>query len=153
MSLEAIVLAPGASRELSLRGTQLGILLTGDHSKDTTVFELTAKEGFTTGAHVHQIQKEFFYVLEGECELHAGDQVVKAKPGSFVFVPPGVPHNIINTSGKPAKMLMGVSPPGHEHYFEELADLLARDGPPDAKAIGELRRKFDTEQLSSLKAE
>lgn len=63
---------------------------------------------------------------------------------------PSVPHNITNVSKQPARVLMTVSPPGHEHHFEELAKLAARGGPPDAKAIGELRGRFDTDQLSVL---
>ena len=47
-------------------------------------------------------------------------------------------------------MIMTVSPPGHEHYFEELAKLAARGGPPDANAIAELRSRYDTNQLSAL---
>jgi hypothetical protein len=46
---------------------------------------------------------------------------------------------------------MTVSPPGHEHYFEELAKLTAT-GALDAKAISELRARFDTDQLSALTA-
>jgi hypothetical protein len=46
---------------------------------------------------------------------------------------------------------MTVSPPGHEHYFEELAKLTA-SGIPDPKAISDLRARFDTDQLSALTA-
>jgi hypothetical protein len=49
-------------------------------------------------------------------------------------------------------MLMTVSPPGHEHYFEELAKVAARGSPPDVNAIAELRSRYDTDQLSALKA-
>lgn len=61
-----------------------------------------------------------------------------------------VRHNITNVSKKPARVLMTVSPPGHEHYFEELARLTELGAPPDPKAIGELRARYDTEQLSAL---
>jgi hypothetical protein len=47
---------------------------------------------------------------------------------------------------------MTVSPPGHEQYFEELVKLVTHSGPPDATAIAKLRARFDTEQLSALKA-
>jgi hypothetical protein len=60
-------------------------------------------------------------------------------------------HNIANASDKPAGMLMAVSPPGHEHYFEDLAKVAARGGPPDANVIAELRSRYDTDQLSALK--
>jgi oxalate decarboxylase/phosphoglucose isomerase-like protein (cupin superfamily) len=69
-----------------------------------------------------------------------------------VFIPPGVPHNIGNASDKPARMIMTVSPPGHEHYFEELVKLVASGKKPDADAIGVLRARYDTEQLSALNA-
>ncbi len=45
---------------------------------------------------------------------------------------------------------MTVSPPGHEHYFEELAKVAAA-GQADANAIAELRSRYDTDQLSALK--
>jgi hypothetical protein len=47
---------------------------------------------------------------------------------------------------------MTVSPPGHEHYFEELAKLTADGVPPDPRTIGELRTRYDTDQLSALTA-
>jgi uncharacterized RmlC-like cupin family protein len=86
-----------------------------------------------------------------ECEWQVGDQLVHATPGAFLFIPPGVPHNIGNASDKPARMFLTVSPPGHEHYFEQLAKLTSRGGPPDAKVIDELRSRYDTIQLSALK--
>jgi len=46
-------------------------------------------------------------------------------------------------------VLMTVSPPGHEHYFEELAKLAAQ-GAPDPKALADLRDRYDTDQLSTL---
>ncbi len=48
-------------------------------------------------------------------------------------------------------MIMTVSPPGHENYFEELSALVALGGPPNAEAIAALRARYDTEQLSALK--
>jgi hypothetical protein len=47
---------------------------------------------------------------------------------------------------------MTVSPPGHERYFEELAALTGQGGAPDPTAIGDLRARFDTDQLSALTA-
>ena len=60
-----------------------------------------------------------------------------------------MPHNIANVSKTPARVLMTVSPPGHEHYFEELAELAAH-GAPDPKALADLRNRYDTDQLSTL---
>ena len=65
-------------------------------------------------------------------------QTVRAKPGTYVFIPPGVPHNIANVSDKPARMIMTVSPPGHEQYFEELVKLVTSGKPPDANAMRQI---------------
>ena len=151
MSAKAVIRMPGEGKEVTLAGQPMAFLVTGEDSKHTCMFEFTMPPGFSTGLHVHRVQEETFYVLEGECEWQVGDQLVHAKTGAYVFIPPGVPHNIGNASDKPARMIMTVSPPGHEHYFEELAQLVARGGPPDANVIAELRSRYDTEQLSALK--
>jgi hypothetical protein len=83
------------------------------------------------------------------CEWHVGEKTIRATPGTYLFIPPGVPHNITNDSEKPARVLMTVSPPGHEDYFEELAKLAAQ-GAPDPKALADLRNRYDTDQLSTL---
>jgi quercetin dioxygenase-like cupin family protein len=149
MSVKPVIRQPGESKGVMLRGHPMAFLVTGEDTKHTSMFDWTIPPGFATGRHVHRVQEETFYLLEGDCEWQVGNEVVRAAPGAFLFIPPGVPHNIANVSDKPARVLMTVSPPGHEHYFEELAKLTA-NGAPDAKAIGELRARFDTDQLSAL---
>jgi quercetin dioxygenase-like cupin family protein len=151
MSAKAVIRMPGQGKQVTLAGQPMAFLVTGEDSKHTCMFDWTLPAGFSTGLHVHRVQEETFYVLEGECEWQVGDRLVHAKPGTYLFIPPGVPHNIGNASDKPARMLMTVSPPGHEHYFEELAKVAARGGPPDANVIAELRSRYDTDQLSALK--
>lgn len=143
---------PGDNTGVVLRGEPMAFLVTGKDTAHTSMFDWTIPAGFATGLHVHRVQEETFYVLEGECEWWVGEQRVRATPGTFLFLPPGVPHNITNVTGKPARVLMTVSPPGHEHYFEELARLAATGTVPDPKAIGELRANYDTDQLSALTA-
>ena len=145
-----VIRMPDENKGVVLRGEPMVFLVTGKNTKHTSMFDWTIPAGFATDLHVHRVQEETFYMLEGECEWHVGDRVVRATPGTYLFIPPGVPHNITNVSKEPARVLMTVSPPGHEHYFEELAKLAAQGGVPDAKAIGELRARYDTDQLSAL---
>jgi quercetin dioxygenase-like cupin family protein len=151
MSAKAVIRMPGQVQGVRLSGQPLGFLVTGEDTKHTSMFDWTLPPRFSTGLHVHRVQEETFYVLEGECDWQIGDQRVHATPGTYVFIPPGVPHNIANATDKPARVIMTVSPPGHEKYFEELAQVVACGSPPDAKAIGELRSRYDTDQLSALK--
>jgi quercetin dioxygenase-like cupin family protein len=151
MSAKAVIRMPGEGKEFIVAGKPMSVLATAEDSRHVCMFDWTLPPRFSTGLHVHRTQEETFYVLEGECEWQVGDQRVHATPGAFLLVPPGVPHNIGNAGDSPARMLMTVSPPGHEHYFEELAKLAAGGERPDAGAIAELRSRYDTVQLSSLK--
>jgi quercetin dioxygenase-like cupin family protein len=151
MSPKAVIRMPGEAKRVTLSGQPLAFLVTGEDTKHTSMFDWTLPARFSTGLHVHRVQEETFYVLEGECDWQIGDQQVGATPGTYVFIPPGVAHNIGNASDKPARVIMTVSPPGHEKYFEELAGVVASDSPPDAKVIAELRNRYDTDQLSALK--
>jgi quercetin dioxygenase-like cupin family protein len=150
--MEAVVIQPGEAKRTMLRTTGVDYLSTAAESKWCSMFELFVAPGFDTGAHYHTRIEEFFYVLEGELALRAGEKLVIGGPGTFVFIPPGVAHSIANAGSKPARMLLGCSPPGHEKYFDELNALLAGSGPPDPAAIAALRNKYDTIQISGLQS-
>src|SRR5215469_13352759 len=71
--------------------------------------------------HIHQDAHEAMYVLEGELQVTLGEQTVKAPAGSFVYVPKGMPHTLANPGPHPAKLLIMLTPPGYEGYWEEMA--------------------------------
>jgi len=150
MSVEGIILRPGEARTVSLGGNQFTFMVTGEDAKGASAVEFRAAPGFDSGVHVHRSVEEIFYVVEGEFNLQVGDRVVRGGPGSAVFVPSGARHAISNPGSTPAKMVLIISPAGHERYFEELAKLLAKEGPPDMAAIAALRKQYDHEQLSPL---
>ncbi|ACE93700.1 cupin domain-containing protein [Rhizobium phaseoli] len=144
-----VIRMPNENKGVMLRGHPTVFLVTGEDTKHTSMFDWTIPAGFVTGLHIHRVQEETFYVLDGECVWHVGGKTIRATPGTFLFIPPGVPHNITNVSDKPARVLMTVSPPGHEHYFEALAALAAQ-GSPDPAALADLRRRHDADQISTL---
>ncbi|MGE0767969.1 MAG: cupin domain-containing protein [Hyphomicrobiaceae bacterium] len=150
MTANTVIRRPDDNFGVRLAGQPMAFLVTGKDTKHTSMFDWTIPARFSTGRHVHRVQEETFYVVDGECEWLIGDETVHATPGTFVFIPPGVPHNIANVTDRPARVIMTVSPPGHEHYFEELAKLASAGSAPDPTAIGDLRRRYDTDQLSAL---
>lgn len=151
MKANAVIKMPGEGKVVMLAGKPLTFLVTSEDTKHTSMFDWILPSGFSTGLHVHRVQEETFYVLEGECQWQIGDKQIRATVGTYVFIPPGVQHNIGNASDKPARMIMTVSPPGHEHYFEELAKLASGGSKPDANVIAALRSRYDTDQISALK--
>jgi quercetin dioxygenase-like cupin family protein len=150
VSLQALIHRPGGGETLSLRGTKVRVLCTEADSVGASTFEFHAMPGFDTGSHYHSKIEEQFYVIDGEMELRAGDQVILGRPGAFVTVPAGIAHAFANRSDSPSRMLLVCTPPGHERYFAELAQILARPGAPDAEEIAALRARFDTTQVSPL---
>jgi quercetin dioxygenase-like cupin family protein len=153
MSDRPVIQMPGEAKGVILSDQPLAFLVTGEDTRHTSMFEWTIAPRFSTGLHVHRVQEETFYVLEGECDWQIGEQRVHAARGTFVFIPPGVPHNIANATDVPARVLMTVSPPGHERYFEELSQMVVGGKRPDSETIAALRERFDTDQLSALKVQ
>lgn len=74
------------------------------------VTETEADPGFNVGLHLHKRHADSFYVLEGELEFLVGDETVRAGPGTFVSVPPGVVHAFTNPGPDRARYLNIHSP-------------------------------------------
>ena len=153
MPVEGIILQHGGATGVDLRGTRIDYLVTANQSMHCSLFEFSVAPGFDTGAHYHTKIEETFYVLEGELNLRCGERVVRAGPGASAFVPSGVAHSFGNPGTAPARILVIASPPGHEKYFDELAEIVSKGGPPDPEAIAKLRAKYDTIQVSALASE
>jgi quercetin dioxygenase-like cupin family protein len=151
MSDGALMLEAGQGRSVSLGPTRVGFKVESTEAGGASLVEFEAAPGFDTGLHVHERLEESFYVTEGEFEFQAGEDSFHATPGACIFVPPGVPHAFANRTDRPATLLLVMSPPTHDRYFDELAAIVAGDG-PHAEEIGLLRERYDTKQLSTLTA-
>ena len=75
--------------------------------------------------HTHHNEDEYSFVLQGRFGVQLGDDTLEAGPGDLLFKPRGVPHAFWNAGDEPARLLELISPTGFEHYFRELAPLLA----------------------------
>ena len=85
-----------------------------------TLVEILAPEGGGV-LHVHHLEDEGFYILEGELTFYVGEQTIKAQPDSFLFGPKDVPHAFTVDSG-PAKLLFLLSPSGMEGLIREMGE-------------------------------
>ncbi|MBO0833547.1 MAG: cupin domain-containing protein, partial [Actinobacteria bacterium] len=88
-------------------------------------------------------------------ESGTGQRVVRAGPGSLMFVPAGCPHAFANRGQQTVRMLFLVAPAGHEHYLAELGELLAggrQPGgqPPTPEAVAAVRARHDIQQITPL---
>jgi len=53
--------------------------------------------GAYVAEHVHKVQEQVYYVLEGEGVLTLDDERHLMRPHDYVYVPPGVRHSFTNT--------------------------------------------------------
>ena len=65
-------------------------------------------------SHVHADEDDVFYVLDGELTFLLDDGDVSAPAGTFVLVPPGVPHGFTNHGSVPVRMFNIHAPAGFD---------------------------------------
>ena len=90
--------------------------------------------------HVHENDDEAFYILEGEYEIRCGNETFLAGPGTFVYLPHGVPHSQKLKSAT-AKKLILITPGGFENWFLERSAAMEQGRYDDALA-GELNARY-----------
>ena len=81
-----------------------------------SVAEATAQPGSEPPLHVHEREDEAYLVLNGQATFQVGDEHVDAGPGTFVYLPRGVPHGFAVRS-EVARFLLVVTPGGLEGHF------------------------------------
>lgn len=94
--------------------------------------------------HVHHREDETFYILEGEFEIHVGEETIRALPGATFFGPRGIPHSFRVSDAGPGRMLLLTTPGGFERCMEELSAL---GGEPDPPAIFAVAARYGIEFL------
>ena len=95
--------------------------------------------------HRHTREDEYSYVLEGTLGALLGDEVVTARPGTWVFKPRNQWHTFWNDGDTPCEIIEIISPAGFENFFRELAEVYATDGEPDLARVVDLCGRYALE--------
>ena len=110
MSARAVVVAPGEGHRV---GNVEFLARTADTPRFTFgIIEIAA--GRVLETHVHTDEDDAFYILEGEMTFELEEGEVAAPPGTFVLVPPGVPHAFTNHGSAPVWMFNIHAPAGFD---------------------------------------
>lgn len=113
---------------ITLKGVNANILdlkVSGtDNNGNLAVFEQTSiSQGKGTPLHIHYLQDEYFYVLEGEYFFKVGVDKFHLSAGDSIFLPMKVPHAWTQVSEK-GRMTVILQPAGKmENFFVTLAGL------------------------------
>jgi quercetin dioxygenase-like cupin family protein len=117
------------------------------------LIEQVIPAGFASPYHVHHVEDETFYILEGEVTFISGDRKIKATAGSYAFLPRDIPHGF--KVDAPARLLILTTPAGFEQFVIEMGEP-ARDAssppasPPDMEKLMRLAAKYQLEILGPL---
>jgi mannose-6-phosphate isomerase-like protein (cupin superfamily) len=68
-------------------------------------------------AHVHTREDETYVVTRGHFRFWVGTQTIDAQPGTVVFLPRNVPHQILNVGTEPGEAVVTITPAGLERMF------------------------------------
>lgn len=71
--------------------------------------------------HIHHLEDEQFYVLDGELTFQVGDQTYPLSTGDFIHIPRETVHSF-RTGPRPARLLATFSPAGIEGFFREAGE-------------------------------
>lgn len=111
---------------IKLKGVNQNIMDIKVSGTDTdgglAVFEQTSlSQGKGTPLHIHPLQDEMFYVLEGEYIFKVGDDNFNLKAGDSIFLPRNVSHAWTQVAAK-GRMTVIFQPAGKmENFFVTLA--------------------------------
>lgn len=137
----------GKGLTLSVLGERVTVKLSGEESDGAcAAIEIATPPQVGPPLHVHHGEDEAFYVLEGMYEIRVGGRMIPAPPGTFVFLPRGIPHSHTNVGYRTGKLLVTITPAGFERFLEDVSRFGA-DSRVTREELGALARKYDIEFL------
>jgi len=125
MNNQPTIRKPSEGRTISVVSDVYRFMATGEDTNDKyAMWEALVPPGGGPPPHVHSMEEESFYILEGEITFQIREKRVVASAGMFANMPVGTPHSFRNESTKPAKMIISVAPAGLENMFFEIGAAL-----------------------------
>jgi quercetin dioxygenase-like cupin family protein len=110
-------------------GGDITHLVRGEESNGAlSALEVVNGPGDGPPLHIHTREDETAYVLEGEFRWKLGDELIsRTGPGSFVFIPRGLPHTWQVLGENDGKALITFFPAGMEGFFDRLSSMTEFD--------------------------
>ncbi len=131
MSAQIVCRPAGTGQAYWVMGDLFTFLVTGAESAGSYfTLETVVRPGGGPPPHIHHLEEEQFYVLEGELTFQVGGQTYRASSGDFVHIPRDTVHAFKNGPA-PARLLATFAPAGIEGFFRAVGEpAAARHDPP-----------------------
>jgi mannose-6-phosphate isomerase-like protein (cupin superfamily) len=142
----------GASRPGKSVGSgqyDIVVKVSGDDSGgEFVLFKVPAGPKAGPPLHMHQIENELFWVLEGELDVQVGTEIIRLAPGSCAYAPRMIPHTWQTVGERDVRFLALAEPAGHLEAFMRDLTRLRQSGPPDLASVKTLLEKYDMEVMA-----
>lgn len=134
------VVLSGEGTKYNIMGHQVTVKFHSSEVYDHFIFELVSPPGASIPPHVHSLEDEFIYLIDGEFEVTVGEEVFMARAGDQLNFIRNIPHAYTNTGTIPTKSIWFVNPGKNmEDFFNELK--LYPPGPPDMVRLTKLTQE------------
>jgi quercetin dioxygenase-like cupin family protein len=118
---EVLVRGPGEGQATWALGSLFERLASHRETAGTFGLSLvTQPPGAATPVHIHTQEDEAFYVLDGNLTYSADGQIYRLSPGSFIYLPKGLPHAFRVTGDEPVRFLGLVLPGPLMDLYDEI---------------------------------
>jgi quercetin dioxygenase-like cupin family protein len=99
---DAVIVRPGGGERYERDNRTITIL--GDDPQFSAL-EIAFDVSFDVDPHEHDDHVDSFFVLEGQVAFTVGDDVIRARPRTWVSAPPGARHGFANAGSGRARVL------------------------------------------------
>ncbi len=150
-TLEAAASGPGEGQAIWFRNNRITFKATAATTGGLfSVWEVLAPPGDSPPLHIHRAEDESFFVVDGQVRFRCGDRDIAAGPGSFIFLPRGVPHTFLVEGTANAHFLGLLTPGGGEQFFMDVGRPAETEGlppetPPDMELLMRMSAKHGLE--------
>ena len=118
-------------------------LLSGNQTAGQFCLLENRSDGNTrTPIHVHARDDETIYIVEGELTAAIDGRSRRLTAGESIFLPRGIPHQLMNVSGRPCRYILIGTTALFDRFLEQGGHELQPDevvGPPTREEVERLR--------------
>ena len=143
---KAIFRKHGEGKTVALGPNTVTFLVSGEATGEKfslTEFAAAPPPAPAAPMHVHKDADEAMYILQGSFDAFVDDKIIPMPEGSFVLVRRGTLHTIANIGQNVGRVLVYLTPPGFEGYWEEMSRLLETSGgKPESAQVIALQEKY-----------
>lgn len=76
------------------------------NSREISVIHEKMPPGTSEKSHYHKTARQFFFILEGNASIEAGEKIYNLEKHEGIEIPNGIRHRFFNSSDKPAEFLV-----------------------------------------------